>query len=183
MKQPTKPPSCYPVAKKYNIFPVYYLEKGREEISMSVRIHHPLNTSLQLTQTTAPKPISQHIIITHAPATPQVDVEAAPTPLTRHSVPKHLLKHRFLPYGAASSDTSIQRAAHALDVDVEDDLGNNEEFGGKKAASTVSVEKTRTPKKTSPRSLQKLAEKSGKKRKQEVTETDTPGQKSKKLKT
>jgi len=113
---------------------------------------------------TAPKPISQHIVITHAPAMPVVDVEATPAPSTRHTVPKHLLKHHFLPLGAASSDVNIQRPAHAMEVDVDDGLGTQADAGGKKAELMLPLEETQTPKNKTPRSLQKSTEKSRRKR-------------------
>ncbi|KAF8589693.1 hypothetical protein K439DRAFT_1612496 [Ramaria rubella] len=124
----------------------------------------------------APKDISQHIIITHAPAVVNTDDATAPTPSTRDSVPKHLLKHRFVPYGAASLDV-VSRAAEVMDVDAPKDEARNGNADGEIENTPAPAEQATTPKKHS-----QSPEKGGKKRKNAAGESETPNRKLKKLK-
>ncbi|GJJ11858.1 hypothetical protein Clacol_006096 [Clathrus columnatus] len=102
----------------------------------------------------ASKPIANRFIITHSPATPTVNEEAAPRPLIRESVPNELLKHRFLPYGAASKEREQE--------------------------DTMEVETLPSPVRSP--SKQHAFDKTSKKRKSGRDETETSPKKSKKLK-
>ncbi|KAF8528172.1 hypothetical protein BU17DRAFT_38365 [Hysterangium stoloniferum] len=116
----------------------------------------------------ASMPISQHMIITHAPATPHVDDEATPAPSVRHSVPTRLLKHRFLPYGASTDGAA--KTADSMDVDLPVTSPKKSE----KLAASVTGTSKKSP---SP-------DKAGKKRKSATGENETlvSAQKIKKVK-
>lgn len=136
--------------------------------------------------TTAPKPISQHVIISHAPATPQIDSESAPVPSMRHRVPKHLLRHRFLPYGAATSDENVVRASDTMELDMEtgaegkDVINGKELKDGGQGPSMSLPQEPKTPKPKKPLSTPQTSPNKTKKRKN-VAGEESP-KRSKKLK-
>jgi hypothetical protein len=126
----------------------------------------------------APKQISQHIIVTHSPAVPNIDNSANPTPSTRDSVPKHLLKHLFLPFGASATTDASQPSAGPMDVDIPNEVAEpGEADNGVKLP--LPVEQVRTKKSKHVKSPQTT----GRKRKNAISgESETPTRKPKKLK-
>ena len=125
----------------------------------------------------APKHISQHIIVTHSPAISNVDNGAAPTSSTRFSVPKHLLKHQFVPFGASLSADNIRYPTDTMDIDVPAKYAGQKEANDEGKSSRTIVEQ-RTPKK-------KHSQSTGtgdRKRKNVEGESETPKHKAKKLK-
>ncbi|KAF8507995.1 hypothetical protein JB92DRAFT_3121325 [Gautieria morchelliformis] len=125
----------------------------------------------------APKQIAQHVVITHSPALPNVDNLAVPTPSTRYSVPKHLLKHHFKPFGALSTTKSIEHPATAMDVDALNVTGGRGEGGHEEAIVPRPIDQARTPSKNYGRQQEII----GTKRKN-IGDSETPKHKSKKLK-
>lgn len=126
----------------------------------------------------APKHISQHIIVTHSSAVPNIDNSIDLTPSMRDSVPKHLLKHRFLPLGASQTRDGIRPPADPMDVD--EPNAKQGEANNRVEKSSISVEQERTKK---PKHKQ-TPQTAGKKRKSATSgETESPTRKPKKLKT
>lgn len=129
-------------------------------------------------QKIAPKPISQHIIVTYSPAIPNVDNGATPTPSARYSVPKNLLRHRFLPFGASSTD-GIRHTTNAMDVDAPNQPGGRGEADVETEGPPRIVVQERTPTKKHNQSGETPG---GRKRKNAEGRNETPKHKAKKAK-
>lgn len=113
---------------------------------MLVRLSLQIHTLLLSNTSAAPRPILQHIVIAQAAATPNIH-DAITTPLpTRESVPKELLKHRFLPCGALSAETN----ADSVDMDAVDTSPRLKEKMSKKEASSDKSNKKRKVEAVSP---------------------------------
>ncbi|KAF4604333.1 hypothetical protein EYR40_001512 [Pleurotus pulmonarius] len=124
----------------------------------------------------APKPITRRLVFSAQPATPSASSPTSNTPILfqnppRHSYPKELLKHRFMPFGSQAISDGIPPEIHspgdeeAMEVDAvlvpeEPVLGQNSEKDALPAASQPTKEKSKTKKRKvedpSPKKVKKV---------------------------
>lgn len=174
---PPKATNNHTRVKRLILSHVYCLERRNMEnfilVCTSLFIN-PIRTDKKI----APKPISQHIIVTYSPAIPNVDNGATPTPSARYSVPKNLLRHRFLPFGASSTD-GIRHTTNAMDVDAPNQPGGRGEADVETEGPPRTVVQERTPTKKHNQSGETPG---GRKRKNAEGRNETPKHKAKKVK-
>ena len=129
----------------------------------------------------APKPITRHIVFSaqEVKPTPEPDVDPTTTYKNppRHSYPKEVLKHRFLPYGAYSKnhdEANAQEGEDTSKMDIDDVLDGP--TPGQPRSPKKKRSKDTDENEVEPKGVEKRSK--GKKRKGEVTEGgDTPATK------